>query len=329
MTPVLHYIFQTEVNDDDIIDLSHHSISPIGKTKIKVQKDESESDGENENMELSFSLLTDKNFKKHFNKNDRLQDQEAVKYSVKNSSRLGGSPTNPSDVSKPSTSSCQDRAHKAPSPDKKNTSSNRSTTSSNRSQTSNKSGGAQRKLGTITVIDSTSGHDETAQERYNRLKGSSSEEVWKNAAAGVSVKGRKKGEVKKKATKIEDSELPDSEDTNVQNVYGVEINTEWYKQQGSHYRKMKDAEVAKKRREKDSNGPLMQIMKEKSDYIKTLTENLVKPPPSSFTNTSSSPTQLWADSLVPQLDRMPQETRDDFMCHVYSLAFKAIAGRWP
>ena len=91
---------------------------------------------------------------------------------------------------------------------------------------------------------------------------------------------------------------------------------------------MKDAEIARKNKEKADNDPMLKLMKEKADNIQKMTESFVNKQPAASVG-PICPEQLWADSLVPHLARMTQEVRDQYMVHVLGLAFKAISGQWP
>ena len=115
-------------------------------------------------------------------------------------------------------------------------------------------------------------------------------------------------------------------------TYNVNFDTtQWYAQQGAEYRRYKEDMLKKKAMEKN---PLIGIMQEKSDNIAKMVESMdtfnEKSRQSTATLASSAtPEQLWADSLVPQLLRMGQDTRDTFMVYVLGVAMKAISGRWP
>ena len=102
----------------------------------------------------------------------------------------------------------------------------------------------------------------------------------------------------------------------------------WYDKQGSGYRRLQ--EQHKKKKEKEKDDAFLAQMKEKNETLKELTAGMqnLKNTGGGGTVGPVSAEQLWTDSLVPQLQRMDTNTKDDFMLHVSMLALKAIRGKW-
>ena len=298
---------------------------------------------------------------KHYSYNDRLRDPKTVKVSAKRSLRLTpGKKNNNPDLIKTASKATGSALVKG----KKVVSSSKTSTGT-RSSTKNPSscketaevpettskpktlkkdepkGSGQKVLGTATFIVPSGNEDETAEVRYTRLYGKSVDgqvipdkpAPKKDVPTKANPKSSSKGKGKKAST-VKDKQVPStSKDVTLvsdsESSYTVTVNPDWYAQQGSEYRKLKDIEAARKKKEKADNDPLVQIMREKADNIKKMTDCINANPGGQLTTPIAvSPEQLWADSMVPHLGRMRQEIRDEFMVHVLGLAFQAISGKW-
>ena len=143
---------------------------------------------------------------------------------------------------------------------------------------------------------------------------------------------KEKDNVKRKATPLSAADrkkavvTPSTADDS--KIYDVSLDKPWFEKQGPGYRKYQEAEKKKK------PDPLFAFLEKKAEQMEKVTSGLNKilsepAGPSGQASGSISAEQLWADSLVPQLMRMEQDTRDEFMGHVITLAFKAVRNKWP
>ena len=280
---------------------------------------------------------------KHFSRNQRLHDPKIVSVSARKSLRLG-TPKKDTTSSKVSTSkvindadsnvsSCHDTA-----PIAKGIPKAQSTPNSSKNTKKNVVADVPvQVLGTLKIVDNPKQTELTAKDRYLKLTGKNLPTTSNKKPTDIHPQEKEltqivKGKGKGRGKSTETASTQDQSETNESdNSYGVEINPLWYEQTGSNYRKMKQLEMVRKKREKEANDPLLQIMKEKSENIQKLTQAFEQKSANPMSSGSSpgTPEQLWADSLVPHLMRMNQDTRDDFMVHVLGLAFKAISGKWP
>lgn len=107
----------------------------------------------------------------------------------------------------------------------------------------------------------------------------------------------------------------------------------WYDTSGPSARKAKEEE--KKKGEKEKEKEITQIMIDRNKAIQSMSDGIerwrqdaavpsaARPPPQEET-----PEQMWARSLIPYLMAMEEDTRDEFMVHVLSIAVKAKKGKW-
>ena len=116
-----------------------------------------------------------------------------------------------------------------------------------------------------------------------------------------------------------------------EDVYDValdKIKVPWNKQQGGQFRKEKECD--RSRRAKDSTESFMDIVRKKQETLDQLHAELRAPTPDHVLSSAKlSAEQLWADSFVTLLQRIPQDIRDEFQLYCQAAALKAIRGVWP
>ena len=181
---------------------------------------------------------------------------------------------------------------------------------------------------------------ETALERFQRYVPAKVDGTPKEAIEPKPVVYKKGSKVKKSQVAERQADIPPTASTSAtasnfgDEPYSPDITLAWYELQGSKDRKNHDLEVANKKR-KTVDEPLLQVMKEKTIALARMSNSmdvLGQAAKASSTSTGQavcSPEQLWADALVPQMLRMTDDIRDEFMQHVFSVALKAIRGKWP
>lgn len=97
--------------------------------------------------------------------------------------------------------------------------------------------------------------------------------------------------------------------------------SDWYSSQST---------MKKKRKQPDSN--MLQIMQERSKLMEKMTESVVTFTQSAIRGEGSSVESadvLWSKSLVLLMGRMQQDIKDKFMVYVYKIAMEAIQGKLP
>ena len=110
-------------------------------------------------------------------------------------------------------------------------------------------------------------------------------------------------------------------------TYNISVDMPWNLKQGPGYRK--DHESDRKSKGHIKEQQMLQMMAQKNDCMQKILEETRKiPPPAPVSSIESSPEQLWADSLVPQIQRIDPDIRDEFMLYVQAQTLKAIRGQW-
>ena len=108
---------------------------------------------------------------------------------------------------------------------------------------------------------------------------------------------------------------------------------DWYNKSGPSNRKVK--EEGKKKSVQETQKELTDIMLDRNKAMYKMSEGIERWRQESAVSTSSNvpvqpetPEMMWAKSLVPHMMGMTEDTRDDFMVHVLSIAVKAKKGKW-
>ena len=108
-------------------------------------------------------------------------------------------------------------------------------------------------------------------------------------------------------------------------LHGVEV--PWNEKQGGKYRKKNELENS---RRKDHSESFLEIARKKQETLANLQAALVAGATDPILGADRlCPEQLWADSFVTMLKRIPDEIRDEFMLYCQASALKAIRGQWP
>ena len=248
---------------------------------------------------------------KHFSRNTRLQHEDIINVSKNKSPRLGEeekvvTPKKSNDQSKVkkshsknNTSSCKDTAPKAnqtstPKPNKKKTTDGKPYKSA-------------------YLADSSLSSNETAAQRFSHLVGLIPDERDRSGSKDGNNSNQSGGAEPEASTSKKE--------------HGVEVNPDWYQWQGAEYRRLQKKHAAKKKEDKETS--LVSAMREKTKALEKMADAMQDKGGCAEGLNVDSADQLWANSLVPQMGRMTDEVRDQFMHTVFGMASKAIKGTLP
>ena len=282
----------------------NHSLTPIDNTRGILTKSEQGEGAEYQEDDTEFSEVVINT--KQFSRNARLHSAEGVSASVKRSLRLDEDSVDQAVLHTPK-KTVQSKLIKntAPAqPSAKRTSTPRQTSASAASGKSN-------------VVPSKSAPF-TKKSCVANSSVASSVQSEGSSFNFTTAAHRRAAMLKKSEEKARTYETTVEED-------------EWYnREQGAAGRKKK--EEAKKKTQKDKELELKEIMMQRNDQMRKMTDGLQQwcrnTEPSGSASNTSNPDQLWADSLVPHLGRMQPEIRDEFMVHVFGMAMRAVRGAW-
>ena len=250
---------------------------------------------------------------KHFSRNARLHDPKTVEVSARRSLRLTPKGKEPvgkktSDLSKTKSSTKSVRSSKPPA-----------------SSTPNP--------GSKKIVSKTlSNKDKAVEENFTEVNQARANKRKLTTASkkDVSSTTTKAGQAGKKegTTAAERRHAMASTSKGEQaNIYNIKLDAAWYEQQGAAYRKAQADAKAKKQKEKEN--PMMAIMEKKATHMARMTASVEDMAVQSNVASAalakpSSEVQLWADSLVPHVEKLDKANQRKFMLHVMSLAFDAL-----
>ena len=108
----------------------------------------------------------------------------------------------------------------------------------------------------------------------------------------------------------------------------VDDNAIYSHETGIGHRRLKELQKKKK---KEEESEVAEAVREKNQAIIKMTDTFTRMAsvPTPTARPTTSPEQLWADSLVPHVTAMQPTVRADFMVYVLGVALKANMGLWP
>lgn len=275
----------------------------VGEGAEEAEGEACEENGEEEMDSQSQSVINPKKF----SANQRLKDAKTVERLTKDSPRLGQGSTAGKTADK---TKIKGQAKNKPATD--------ASTSDGRSGASCSGQGGPAPVSALDRYQASAGGKKLSAQAEQNIQLAKQKCV--KAVRGLTLKGQQPPIIQR----INTSKESDGGDFDV----SLDVsNIPWHKQAGPGHRRLKE-ELKKKAKEEERAGS--EAGKEKVEAMKSMAQSFHKfgEDMSRAREQAADPVQLWADSLVPQVARMEEHTRDMFMVHVLGIAIKAIHRRW-
>ena len=321
----------------DISQIINNTLTPMKESGVELTASEA-GDGSVEDFVIN---------QKHFSRNARLHDNSTRKVVARLSDKDSPPPKKTSDPSKvkgkhqksvKSKSACTDTAGKADVGPVDNAAARRAVFMKSQAQLLLKGAqAAKANEGQVKKVADVPTAKKSASQRKLEMEAAKDVEEVQATAAKRKTNSKANSSTEKSslagrttAAQRRNAMASTSNRSSKEDSYDVSLDTDWYKQQGPTYRKTKEA--VRREKEKEKEGSYAEMIKQRADTMQSLkqtVDNLSAKPTLPASLNSVTPEQLWADSLVPQLQRMEQTVRDRFMFHVSCVTYKAISGTWP